>query len=81
MTKSDKAEAWAVVGWGIILLIWCVVVGLIVAPLGIPPLITGGLNFIIVFAFFVSPWYTRYTRWMEDRVLEILKRKDSGDKS
>lgn len=74
MTRINKARAWSVAGYIVSLLVWAIVFALFGVLLGIPPMVTGFLNFCLVFTFCMSPWYHQYMDWLEDLALSVLKK-------
>lgn len=79
MTRTDKARAWSVAGYIVSLIVWAMVFAAFGLLVGFPPLLTGFLNFCIVFAFCISPWYHQYMDWLEDVALKYLKKQHVGE--
>lgn len=72
MTRNTKAQVIAVTGYILTLLAYSFLAAFIAAALGVPPVLTMVLNFLIVFGFCMSPWYHRYMDWIEDLALKAL---------
>lgn len=72
MKRSTKAYTLAIVGYIITLLAYSFLTAFLATALGIPTMLTGILNFMVVFAFCVSPWYHKYLDWLEDQALKVL---------
>lgn len=78
MKRSTKAYSLAIAGYILTLLAYSILTALLASALGIPSILTGILNFLIVFAFCVSPWYHEYLDWLEEQALKYLpKGKDA----
>lgn len=72
MTRNTKAAVIAALGYVLSLLAYSFLMVLIGKALAIPVAALSIINFIVVFAFCVSPLYRRYLDWMEEQALEHL---------
>ncbi len=74
MTRNTKALVLTAVGYVLTLLAYSFLAAFIAMAIGFPPMLTGAINFAVVFAFCMSPWYHQYMDWLEDLALSVLKK-------
>lgn len=74
MKSRDRSIiVWTTLVLALTLLAWSLGFGFLAAVLKMPVLLTGVISFIVVFGFMSSPYWHRYTDWVEDRVAERVK--------
>lgn len=77
MTRDTKAIVIAVTGYVLTLLAYSFLMVFIGKALAIPVAALSIINFVVVFAFCVSPLYRKYLDWLEELALKHLpKGKD-----
>lgn len=77
MTRDTKAIVIAATGYVLTLLAYSFLMVGIANAVGIPTAALAVFNFVVVFAFCVSPLYRKYLDWLEDLALKYLpKGKD-----
>lgn len=77
MTRNTKAIVIASVGYVATLLAYSFLMVFIAKVLAIPIMAISIVNFVVVFAFCVSPLYRRYLDWLEEQALKHLPKGEN----